>query len=142
MATPPPVPGMVLFIRFFCAVALAAVGACVMVAWTEWTDTHELKNYWLFFAAIGLVGGFCVGLVGAKLIEAGLPVATPANAHAAVVLSFVAGAGLVVGGGELIRRLANASQPPKEKMTLEEDIANDPRFNFDPKAPLGVNRGG
>ncbi len=61
---------MVLFIRFFCAVALAAVGACVMVAWT---NTYAWKNYWPLNAAIGLVGGFCVGLVGAKLIEVGLP---------------------------------------------------------------------
>ena len=79
MATPPPVPGMVLFIRFFCAVALAAVGACVMVAWTPTIKQQDppygfvLAGYWPLNAAIGLAGGFFLGLVGAKLIEVGLP---------------------------------------------------------------------
>lgn len=70
---------MVLFIRFFCALALAAVGACVMVAWTPQErsslniNTIVLASHWPLNAAIGLAGGFFLGLVGAKLIEAGLP---------------------------------------------------------------------
>lgn len=47
------------------------------------------------------------------------------------------GAGLMgatlVGGNALYKLLGT---PPPER-TLEEDIANDPRFNFDPKAPPG-----
>ena len=79
MTTPPPVPGMVLFIRFFCALAFAAVGACVMVAWTPQERSKFVNNalvlapHWPLNAAIGLAGGFFLGLVGAKIIEAGLP---------------------------------------------------------------------
>ena len=78
MTTPPPVPGMVLFSRFFCALALAAVGACVMVAWTPTIyyagmSGGALASHWPLNVAIGLAGGFFLGLVGAKLIEVGLP---------------------------------------------------------------------
>lgn len=45
------------------------------------------------------------------------------------------GAGLVGGSLKALEQLLGTSQPPER--TLEEDIANDPRFNFDPKAPPG-----